>query len=61
MKSGINTVTHCALIVEVDGEVWQVILTGEESNQMLAHVVALCGGSLVVSEQAIESISLESV
>ena len=59
MKSGINTVTHCALIVEVDGEVWQVLLTGEESNQMLAHVVALCGGSLVTGDHPIESISLE--
>ena len=60
MKAGINTVTHCAVVVEIEGEVWQVLLNTEQSNQVMQTMIALCGGTLTVDDHPIASISLES-
>jgi len=57
MREGVNTVTRCALLIEVEGNIHQAFLDQEKSILVLKYATELYGGTLNVSEP-LESITL---
>ena len=53
------TVTRCALLIEVNGEILQAYLNPDESMQIIHYATALCGGKLRVGDR-LESITLSN-
>ena len=52
-----KTVTRCALLIEVEGEILQAYLSAEQSIQLLNFATGICGGKLQIGDR-IESIAL---